>query len=243
MRDYETIALIPARSGSKRVPGKNIRVLAGHPLLAYSIAAAQESGVIDRTIVSTDDSATADIAMSYGAECPGLRPAEISGDSHDDYSWVSHALQSWVPEGPNQVVVILRPTSPLRRGTSIGIARELLIGATWADSVRALKRVSEHPGKMWRLNPDGEATTYLEQDGAYNGPTQALEELWVQASSLEVVRRAAIDRHHSIAGARVQGFELPGEESRDINSEMDWLLIENLVARNPELLPQPERTA
>ena len=239
MSDRETIALIPARSGSKRVPGKNTRVLAGHPLLAYSIAAAQESGVVDRTIVSTDDPGTRDIALSYGAECPELRPSQLSGDSADDYSWVSHALESWIPPVSNQLIVLLRPTSPLRRGASIVSACELLGDSGWADSVRALKRVSEHPGKMWRLSPEGEATTYLPQGGAYNGPTQALEELWVQSSSLEVVWREAIDRHQSIAGARVRGFELPGEESRDINSEWDWILMETLVREKPELLPQP----
>ena len=241
MSSQETIALIPARSGSKRVPGKNTRILAGHPLLAYSIAAAQESGVVDRTIVSTDDSVTQEIALSYGADCPELRPSHLSGDSADDYSWVSHALETWVPRAPNQVIVVLRPTSPLRRGASIVTARELLVDTEWADSARSLKRVSEHPGKMWRLGPEGEATTYLDQGGAYNGPTQALEELWVQSSSLEVVWRDSIDRHRSIAGSRVRGFELPGEESRDINSEWDWTLLESLVMEKPELLPQPVR--
>lgn len=232
-----TIALIPARSGSKRVPGKNIRVLGPHPLIAYSIAAAQESGVVDRVIVSTDDHATADIALSYGAEVPGLRPLEASLDDADDFSWVSHALDNWVSREPEQVIAILRPTSPLRSGEGIRRARALLLENPWADSIRALKKVSEHPGKMWRLVESGEATTYLDQGGAYNGPTQALEQLWVQASSLEMVWREAVDTHHSIAGQRVMGCELPGEESRDINTEWDWTMMEALVARRPELLP------
>ena len=235
-----TIALIPARSGSKRVPGKNMRFLAGHPLLAYSIVAAHESGVIDRVIVSTDDTQTAEIARSYGAEVPGLRPAEASGDSADDYAWVSHAVEQWCPREPEQALAILRPTSPLRSGTSVRGALQKLKDNSWADSIRALKPVTEHTGKMWRLGPSGEASTYLDQGGAYNGPTQALEKLWVQASSLEIVWRASLEKYRSIAGERVLGFELPGEESRDINTEWDWTMMEALVAQQPELLPKME---
>lgn len=213
----------------------------GHPLLAYSIAAARESGVIDRIVVSTDDDATAEIALAYGADVPGLRPREASEDSAHDYAWVSHAVEHWIPQYPNQALAILRPTSPLRSGGSIARALHLLRDSTWADSVRAMRPVTEHPGKMWRISPGGEATTYLPQDGAYNGPTQALETLWVQASSLEIVWRASLEKHRSIAGDRVLGFELPGEESHDINTERDWTVMEALLADQPELLPRIER--
>ena len=235
-----TVALIPARSGSKRVPGKNVRPLMGHPMLAYSIAAARESGIIDRIVVSTNDEATADIAVAYGADVPGLRPQDASEDAADDYAWVSHALEHWVPRQTRQALAILRPTSPLRSGDSVVRALNLLTESTWADSVRAMKPVSEHPGKMWRLSSSGEATTYLAQGGAYNGPTQALEKLWVQASSLEIVWRSSVEKYRSIAGERTLGFELPGEESRDINSEWDWTMMEALVAQRPELLPRIE---
>ena len=237
----KTIALIPARSGSKRVPGKNVRLLAGHPLLAYSIAAARESGVINRIIVSTDEVNTAEIARSYGAEVPGLRPANASEDSADDYAWVSHAVEHWIPGETDQALAILRPTSPLRSGESIRSALQLLNETPWADSIRAVKPVTEHPGKMWRLGPSGEASTYLDQGGAYNGPTQALEKLWVQASSLEIVWQASLEKYESIAGERVLGFELPGEESRDINTESDWTMMEALVKQIPELLPKMEK--
>jgi len=94
---------------------------------------------------------------------------------------------------------------------------------------------------MWRLGPSGEASTYLDQGGAYNGPTQALEKLWVQASSLEIVWQASLEKYESIAGERVLGFELPGEESRDINTESDWTMMEALVKQIPELLPKMEK--
>lgn len=233
-----TIAIIPARSGSKRVPGKNIRLLAGHPLLSYSIAAARQSQVVDRVLVSTDSSEIADIAVSYGAEVPGLRPESLSHDAADDFSWFSYALENWVDSEPDQLWVLLRPTSPLRSASSIAQAHRNLLTTKWADSIRALRPVTEHPGKMWRMEESGEATTYLEQGGAYNGPTQALEPLYVQASSLEIVRRSAAELHQSIAGQAVLGMVLPGEESRDVNSELDWDLIEKLVSDNPSLLPQ-----
>ena len=233
----ETIAIIPARAGSQRIPGKNIRVLGGHPLLAYSIAAARHSGVCDRVLVSTDSDEIADIARSYGAEVPGLRPAEIAGPDAHDVLFLRHAMEHWVPESPGQVWVLARPTSPLRSGASIQKALQILEDNPWADSIRALRPVTEHPGKMWRISDTGEATTYLDQGGAYNGPTQALEKLYVQASSLEIVRRSAVEEHNSIAGNRVLPFFLPENEDVDVNSESDWSLVETLIQHNPQLLP------
>ena len=233
----ETIAIIPARAGSQRIPGKNIRVLGGHPLLAYSIAAARHSRVCDRVLVSTDSDEIADIARSYGAEVPGLRPAEISGPDAHDVLFLRHAMEHWVAESPRQVWVLARPTSPLRSGASIQKALQILEDNPWADSIRALRPVTEHPGKMWRISDTGEATTYLDQGGAYNGPTQALEKLYVQASSLEIVRRSAVEEHNSIAGNRVLPFFLPENEDVDVNSESDWSLVETLIQHNPQLLP------
>jgi len=234
------VALIPARGGSKRVPGKNIRDLLGHPLLSYSIAAAQESGVCDRIICSTDSSEIASIAQSYGAEVPGLRPAELAHDAAHDIGFVEHALDEWVDKDV-EFVVLLRPPNPLRRGASIARALESLRRTDWADSIRALRPVTEHPGKMWRVDDHGEATTYLDQGGSYNGPTQDLEKLFMQSSALEIVRSDAVKRTHSISGDRVMALELPGYEGFDVNSELDWMVIETLVMTNPGVIPTPER--
>jgi CMP-N-acetylneuraminic acid synthetase len=94
---------------------------------------------------------------------------------------------------------------------------------------------------MWRISDSGEATTYLSQGGAYNGPTQDLERLYVQSSALEIVRIAAVLEHNSIAGDRVLALELPGSEGLDLNTDLDWTAMETLVSRNPELLPTPRR--
>ena len=234
------VALIPARAGSKRIPGKNIRLLAGHPLLAYSIAAAQESGVCDRIICSTDSEEFAEIAISYGAEVPGLRPADLSTDGAHDIGFVRHAIEEWLDDSI-EFVTLLRPPNPLRRGPSIALALESLGGTSWADSIRALRPVSEHPGKMWRVDEKGEATTYLDQGGSYNGPTQDLEKLWVQSSALEIVRKNSVLRHNSISGDRVMALELPGREGLDLNSDLDWLVLETLVNAEPDLLPVPQK--
>ena len=234
------VALIPARGGSKRIPGKNTRELLGHPLLAYSIAAAVESGVCDRVICSTDSPATAEIAEAYGAEVPGLRPAELAGDSAHDIGFVEHALDSWLGDD-TEFLVLLRPPNPLRRGTSIAGALESLKNSAWADSIRALRPVSEHPGKMWRVDDQGEATTYLDQGGSYNGPTQDLEKVYIQSSALEIVRTDVVKRTRTISGDRVMALELLGYEGFDVNSALDWMVIENLIETNPEIIPTPER--
>jgi len=237
----ETVAIIPARAGSQRIPGKNVRMLAGHPLLAYSIAAALQSGVCDRVLVSTDSLEIAKIALDYGAEVPELRPLEMSGPSAHDILFLRHAMDHWVPSTPDQLWVIARPTSPLRSAQSIRAARSALLEAPWADSVRSLRSLNEHPGKMWRVSETGEATTYLDQGGAYNGPTQDLEPLFFQASSLEIVRRDAAEKYDSIAGERVLAFFMPPAESLDVNSNSDWELLESVVHSNPESLPQIEK--
>lgn len=233
-----SVAIIPARSGSKRVPHKNIRPLRGHPLIAYSIAAAQGSGVFDRVVVSTDSEETAEIAKKYGAEVPGLRPTELADDSAHDIGFMRHAMGEWVDGEADQLWGIIRPTSPLRSAKTLQDAHQRLVRAEWADSVRSLRPVTEHPGKMWRIsNQTDEAFTLLEQPGAFNGPMSQLEKVYIQASSFEIVRRGAVIQYDSIAGKRVLGFVMPENETIDINSEDDWVALERAVDLNPDLLP------
>ncbi|MDD5469139.1 MAG: acylneuraminate cytidylyltransferase family protein, partial [Anaerolineales bacterium] len=134
----EVLALIPARGGSKSIPRKNIRSFAGFPLIAYSIAAAQAAETVTRVVVSTDDEEIAGIARQYGAETPFLRPAEISQDGTPDLPVFQHALQ-WLAEQEGyqtEIVVQLRPTSPLRRVVHIDVAVQSLVERPEADSVR-----------------------------------------------------------------------------------------------------------
>ena len=230
------VALVPARAGSTRVPRKNVRVLAGHPLLAYSIAAARRSGLFDAVVVSTDDAEIAEVARRYGAEVPSLRPAEIAGATSPDIEWVRHVLDGTSYEAFS----ILRPTSPFRTAATIRRAWEAFTAVEGADSLRAVRRVREHPGKMWVI--EGELMRPLLPQPEAGVPTHsrqtaALPEVWVQDSSLEIAwTRIVADGE--IAGARVQPFFPEGLEGFSVDYPDDLERAEALVAADPDLLPE-----
>src|SRR5690349_16654927 len=122
--------------------------LAGHPLIAYSIAGAQEAGIFDAVIVSTDTEEIAEIALRYGAEVPGLRPPEMSTTTSFDIEWVLHVMRDRAEE----IFAILRPTSPFRTAGAIRKAYERLVElGDAADSIRAVEPARQHPGKMWTV--------------------------------------------------------------------------------------------
>jgi len=237
----KTVAFIPARGGSKRVPGKNIRPLQGLPLIAYTISAAISSNVFDEIYVSTDDPETAEIATQFGARVPALRPREMASSNSPDIEWVTHALLNWCPK-ETSTIALLRPTSPLRQARTISDALKKFRDAPWADSLRALQPVAEHPGKMWRLMENMEAKPYVNQDErkvpTHSSPTNTLEKLWVQNASLEIMRSTVIVKKETIAGDHVLGYQMPNYEGFDINTENDWDYLLFLVGNNPQLLPQ-----
>ena len=146
----KSVAFIPARSGSKRVPDKNIKLLNGHPMLAYSVRAAIDSKVFDAVICATDSELYAEIARYYGAEVPFLRSPDISGDKSPDIDWVTWMLNELSEAGRDfDIFSILRPTSPFRVPRTIQLAWDLFINDTGADSLRAIEKCKQHPGKMW----------------------------------------------------------------------------------------------
>lgn len=235
------VALIPARSGSKRVPDKNVRRLGGHPLLAYTIRAAIESRVFDAVVCATDDARYAAIARHYGAEVPALRPVEISGDRSPDIEWVSWMLGLLAEQGRGaEVFSILRPTSPFRLPSTIQRAWEAFRAAPEADSLRAVERCRQHPGKMWviragRLLP----LLPLQHDGTpwHSSQYAALPEVWAQDASLEFAwSRLALERQ-TIAGEVIVPFISQGLEGFDINQPEDWILAEHYLATGEASLP------
>jgi CMP-N-acetylneuraminic acid synthetase len=158
------IALIGARAGSERVPGKNIRRLAGHPLLAYAIATAQQAGVFERVLVSTDSEQIADVARWYGADVPFLRPSEYATSTSPDIEWIRYVLGK-LPE-TYDVFAIVRATNPFRGPDVILRGLDQLVATPEADSVRAVELVKQHPGKMWELAADARTMTpLLDQSG------------------------------------------------------------------------------
>jgi N-acylneuraminate cytidylyltransferase len=235
------VALIPARSGSKRVPDKNIRPLAGHPLIAYSIAAAIESGVFAAVIVSTDSQHYAEIARYYGAEVPFLRPAEFSGDTSPDIEWIDYTLKRLAADGHcYDCFSILRPTSPFRLPATIRRAWAEFKAETGVDSLRAVEKCSQHPGKMWVIR--GRRMLPLLPIGPADQPWHSsqypsLPEVYVQNASLEIAWSRVVLEDRTIAGHVVMPFLTREAEGFDVNQPYDWELAEHMVRTGRARLP------
>jgi N-acylneuraminate cytidylyltransferase len=235
------VALIPARAGSERVPGKNIRLLAGHPLLAYTIAAARESGIFEEILVSTDSAEIAEIAQAYGAAVPALRPAELAGSASPDIDWVRHIGAELASAGTRfDVFSILRPTSPFRGAQTIRRAFEQFAGlGDRADSLRAVQRCREHPAKMWVL--EGELMQPLleqpEHVPMHSRQYRSLPPVYVQNSSLEIAWERCLSEHDSISGPRVAPFLSEDPEGFSIDYPDDWERAERMIAAGEAALP------
>jgi len=235
------VAFIPARLGSKRVPGKNIRALAGHPVIAYTIAAAVESGVFSSVIVSTDSEEIAAIARHYGAEVPFLRPAAFAGDTSPDIEWLEHALTELGAAGRSwDAFSILRPTSPFRSAGAIRSAFERFVSQAGADSLRAVEKCTQHPGKMWVIRGDRMVPLLpfgpAEQPW-HSTPYQALPLVYVQNASLEIAWTRVVFDRRTIAGDVVVPFITEAHEGFDINDPYDWIVAERLIADGAAVLP------
>jgi N-acylneuraminate cytidylyltransferase len=229
----ETLALIPARGGSKSIPRKNIRPFAGHPLIAYSIAAGLAAETISRVVVSTDDEEIAAIARRYGAETPFLRPAELSQDHTADLPVFQHALE-WLAEHEGyqpEIVVQLRPTSPFRRVSHIDQAVYRLLERPEADSVRTVCVPFQNPFKMWRIGLDGFMQPLLgvEYPEPYNMPRQLLPEVFWQTGYVDVAWADTILQKNSMTGDRILPLVIDPSEWIDIDAPDDWRRAERLL--------------
>lgn len=235
------VALIPARSGSKRIQGKNVKPLRGHPLLAYTIAAARDSGIFSRVIVSTESSDTADIARHYGAEVPFLRPAAYAKDLSPDIEWVRDVLERLAAARElGDCFSLLRPTSPFRQAATIRRAWTQFLADPAVHSLRAVERCKQHPGKMWVV--EGNRMRPLLPDAPADPPWhsmayQALPPVHVQNASLEIAWSRVVLESRSIAGTVVTPFLTEGFEGLDLNEAKDWWYAEHLVDTGEAVLP------
>lgn len=205
----DILAIIPARGGSKGLPGKNVRLLNGHPLIAYSILAAQQSKYISRVIVSTDSEEIAKIALAYGAEVPFMRPAEFAQDLSTDLEVFKHALR-YLEETENykpDLIVQLRPTSPIRFVKDIDVCIEKMMQHKTADSLRIVTEAPITPYKMWTIeDADQPMNPLLTVDGVpepYNEPRQRLPKAYWQIGTLDVIKREVIMQHNSMSGRAI----------------------------------------
>ena len=232
------LALIPARGGSSRIPRKNIRPLAGHPLIWYSITQGKASRYIDRVIVSTDDAEIAAVASTFGAEIPFLRPISLATDTTQDYPILEHALiwlrdhESYLPE----IIVQLRPTSPLRTVSDIDRAIALLVAHPEADSVRTVARAKRSPYKMYTLDSVGFLQPLLMLHGiseSFNLPEQVLPPVYEHVGYVDVMwHRTLLERR--VASGRSLAMILE-DAYGGINTPQDWEWYEFLLQRRPPI--------
>ena len=221
--ERNVLALIPARGGSKGLPGKNILPLAGHPLIAYSIEAALATTGITRVVVSTDSEEIAEVARRYGAEVPFLRPAAYAADHSLDLDVFVHAL-TWLQENENYIpdlVVQLRPTSPIRYIADIETCIQRLAEHPEADSLRIVTQAFYTPYKMWQLGEDGQAMqpllTLPGTPEPYNQPRQSLPTVYWQIGTLDVIRPQVILEQKSMSGRVILSYVVAQERAIDID--------------------------
>jgi N-acylneuraminate cytidylyltransferase len=234
-RPPKVLAIIPARGGSKGLPRKNIREFAGFPLIAYSIAAGLGAETVTRTIVSTDDEEIAAVARQHGAETPFLRPAELAQDNTTDLPVFQHALR-WLAEHEGyipDVVVQLRPTSPVRPRGLVDEAVRLLLAHSEADSVRGVVPAGQNPHKMWRIEAGGgQMRPLLTVEGIrepFNAPRQILPPVYWQTGHVDAIRPATILEKESMSGVVILPVIIPSNFTVDIDSLFDLQRAEWLV--------------
>ena len=236
----EVLAIIPARGGSKGIPRKNLRDFAGAPLIAYSIVAALQAELVTRVIVSTDDHEIAKVARDWGAEVPFMRPAQFAQDDTTDLPVFEHALQ-WLRENQDyhpEIVIQLRPTSPIRPVGLLDEAIKILIAHPEADCVRGVVPSGQNPFKMWQIDREGQLEPLLEVAGLrepYNAPRQALPLTYWQTGHIDAIRSTTILTKHSLTGDLILPLLIDPLYTVDIDTPDDFLTSARLI-RDPRII-------
>lgn len=219
----DVVAIIPARSGSKTVAHKNIKPISGHPLLAYSIAAAQLSKSIRRIIVSTDSEHYAGIARSYGAEVPFIRPAELSGDQSGDREFLVHAME-WMAENEAfqpEYWVHLRPTTPLREPQIIDEAIEFFLESQNSTSLRSAHPAPESPMK-WFVKEGSDFKGIIDTDVS-NLPKEAFQQVYIPDGYVDILKKSVVMGADTIHGESMLAFVSPVVNEVDSMEEFQYI--------------------
>ena len=227
--------MITARGGSKGIPGKNLKPLAGKPLIAHTIEAAERSAVFDRLIVSTDDPAIADFAASQGCDVPFMRPAELARDETPHLPVMQHAVE-WVARHQNyrpDAVMILQPTSPLRRAEDIKEAARLL-ATSGADSVLSVSEAPAHvnPMRMLRVDDNGRAVLFVTGEPIRKriNRRQDMPTAWVMNGAIYAFRTPVLfDAEPSLYGDSTVAMRMPDPFGLSIDTPADWEAAEKAI--------------
>ncbi|MDH5560366.1 MAG: acylneuraminate cytidylyltransferase family protein [Deltaproteobacteria bacterium] len=221
------IGIIPARGGSKGVPGKNIKLLSGYPLIAYSIIAGRLAKNIERVIVSTDSEEIAELSRKYGAEVPFLRPAEFARDNSPDIEFINHAFD-WFEENEGkapEMMVHLRPTTPLRDPEVIDSAIEIIRGNKYATSLRSAHELPESPYKMFKME-DGYLRGFFPDDPRpeyYNLPRQTFPKAYMPNGYVDIIVKETVRKTGSLHGTSMIGFETDNAGELDLPDDFQYI--------------------
>ena len=225
---YNVTALIPARGGSKRLPRKNIKLLGDKPLIAWSIEAAKASRYIDRVIVSTDDEEIKQVSEQYGAQVPFLRPEHLSNDHASSFDVIKHAICFLQLDQPNELIVLLQPTSPLRLVSELDTALEFFI----AKNAKGIVSISEtEHSPMWSntLPENGCMSDFIRPE-VQGKRSQDLPRFFRLNGSIYIYETLSLlEQAKMFFDENVYGFETSLETAVDIDTALDFLVAETII--------------
>lgn len=220
------LAIIPARSGSKGIPGKNLKKIAGKPLIYWTINSAIESKYISRVIVSTDSPEILEISQSYGAECPFMRPSNISDDFASTESVIEHCC-NWLSENEGYTpdnIFLLQPTSPIRKEGSIDMSFELFLEEK-ADSLLSVNRFHHF---LWedKKNPNA---LYNYKKRPRRQDIDEVDIKFIENGSIYITKYNAFMRDLNRLSGSISLFEMHDEEAYEIDTPLDFIIVESIL--------------
>lgn len=235
-KNLNILGVVGARSGSKSIPGKNIKPLLGKPLIAWIIEAAKKSKYLTRLILSTDSEKYARLGKKLGIEVPFIRPKKYANDRADDISYLTHATswlekhEGWKPD----IILRLPPTSPLCKTESIDACIKLLIDNPNASSSRTIVPAPKHPYKLWKIEAE-ELKPFIDKKlTGFSEPSNVARQLLPPAYAhvdVIAVRYDTLMRDHLLTGKRVRYHLIDKDEAIDIDTKTDLMLAEILLKK------------
>ena len=234
--EIKVLGIVGARSGSKSIPHKNIRNLAGKPLMAWIIETAKKSKYISRLILSTDSEEYAEIGRKYGAETPFIRPAHLADDNASDIDFLTHAV-SWLEENEKwkpDIILRLPPTTPLCSSESIDACIELLLKDSKTTSARTITSAPKHPYKLWQIKNDELHPFIPKEMTGFNEPSNMARHLLTPAFAhvdVIAVRYDTLMKDKLLTGPRTRFVKLDKIDAIDIDTETDFLVAEILLKK------------